>query len=49
MVNVVSGDTDEDLKQYKNENWSGRYQMVDMINNRPAYKVSFIVNKDNLT
>ena len=46
MINVVSGDIDEDWKEWKNKNLSGRYQMVrENVNNRRAYKVSFLLKK----
>ena len=49
MINVISGDTYESNREWKNKNLSGSYQMVDKVKSRPAYKVSFNVDKVNLT
>ena len=40
-ITVVSGHTDEEHKKWRDKNWSGCYHMVEIVNRRPAYKVSF--------
>ena len=45
MVNVVSDHTREDVKKFRNKNYSGRYHKIKIVNNRPAYKVSFHLTK----
>ena len=40
IIVVVSRDT-EFWREYKTKNFSGRYQKVEIVNDRPAYKVSF--------
>ena len=50
MININSdSEISERWKKWLNKNFSGRYQMVDTVNDRLAYKVSFIVKKANLT
>ena len=49
MINVISGDTWESVKKWKNKNLSGSYQMVrEKGNNRSVYKVSFMLIKPSL-
>ena len=40
-IDVVSGHTDKKLKELREQNWSGYYFIVGIVNDRPAYKVSF--------
>ena len=40
-IDVVSGYTDKKTKDYRRNNWSGIYHMVEIVNDRPAYKVSY--------
>ena len=37
-INVISAH--KKRKEYREKNYSGRYRMVEIVNNRPAYKVS---------
>ena len=46
-INVVSGYTDEKIKEYQDKNLSGYYHVVEIVNDRPAYKVS-VIDKKNL-
>ena len=36
-------------KQYRDKNYSGRYQMVEIVDERPVYKVSFIIRNSGMT
>jgi len=38
QINVVSGHADKTNKEYRDKNLSGHYIMVDIVNERPAYK-----------
>jgi len=40
-IDVVSGRTDKKRKEYREKNWSGIYHMVEIVTDRPVYKVSF--------
>ena len=37
---MVSGHTDKKKKEWRDKNFSGCYHMVEIVNERPAYKVS---------
>ena len=41
-MEVVSGDTGRS-KSRRERNWSGSYELVEFYNERPVYKVSFIL------
>ena len=45
---MVSGRTDKDEKEWKDKNLSGCYHMVEIVNDRPAYKVSFCSSQKTL-
>ena len=47
-IDVVSGYTDTNIKEYREKNWSGIYHMVEIVNDRPAYKVSFCYLQETL-
>ena len=47
-IDVVSGYTDTNIKEYREKNWSGIYHMVEIVNDRPAYKVSFCYSQETL-
>ena len=36
-------------KQYRDKNYSGRYHMVEIVDERPVYKVSLIIAKSGIT
>ena len=36
-------------KQYRDKNYSGRYHMVEIVDERPVYKVSLIIVKSGIT
>ena len=40
-ITVISGDTNKEYKEWIDTNFSGCYHMVEIVNDRPAYKVSF--------
>ena len=40
-IDVVSGNTDKKKKEYRDNNCNGIYHMVEIVNDRPVYKVSF--------
>jgi len=42
----VSGRIDE-LKEYRDENWSGSYSLTGINLGKPVYKVSFILSSTN--
>jgi len=46
--NVVSGHTDKKWKEYRDKNFSGYYLLVEIVNDRPVYKVSIFIYKKNL-
>ena len=39
-INIISAH--KKRKEYREKNYSGRYRMVEIVNDRPAYKVSRI-------
>ena len=39
-ITIVSGHTDKQQKEWRDKNFSGCYRMVEIVNDRPAYKVS---------
>ena len=41
-ITMVSGHTDKKQKEWREKNFSGCYHMVEIVNDRPAYKVTFI-------
>ena len=45
---VVSGYPDKDDKVWRDKNLSGCYHMVEIVNDRPAYKVSFCYSQEKL-
>ena len=47
-LNVVSGETSEKRKRYRDDNLSGNYTMVGIDNDKPVYKVSFFLSKNIL-
>ena len=44
-VNVVSGLTIKKAKDWTDKNFSGRFHLVETLNGRPAYQVSFLIDK----
>ena len=46
-MNVVSGQTDSGKKAWGERNWSGSYHLYEFYNERPVYKVSFILSTNS--
>ena len=44
-VTVVSAHTDKKEKEWRENDLSGFYHMVEIVNDRPVYKVSFLLQK----
>ena len=47
-INVNSNHKKRFQQKYRNKNYSGRYRMVEIVNDRPAYKVNFCIHKINI-
>ena len=45
MITIKVISAHKKRKEYRDKNYSGRYRMVEIIDDRPVYKVSLIIEK----
>ena len=49
MVTIKVISAHKKRKQYRDKNYSGRYHMVEIVDERPVYKVSLIIGNSDIT